>query len=528
MRARWITVIGLGTGVAAGLLMAANLVLGDLNQDEGWYLYATRLVTLGQWPYADFAFTQGPVMPVVYSWIQPWLQTGGLAAGRLFTALLGLLCAVMAGALAANLTSPPLRRAAALLTVILILVNVYQSYFFTVVKTYALTADFLVAGFLALGLAMARASRLAALLAGMLLVLAAGTRSSAGLVLAVVLAGCWLARRRWPVTLWLYTTLGAVVMAGVGILPFVAAAPDNFWFFVMQYHTLRSVGGLGPALVYKAGFLSRLWQAYAVAASLGLAVLLARWFWRPPPPTPAPNWPAPAGFLTLLLWLSVAAVTGAHLLAPFPYDDYQVFVYPLLAVGVAVMSVRTAARLGDRGVLWLVSTIWFLALAAAGSSPINQEWFLQGRDRIWWRVKDRPALVKFQRAAAYLHTLAKPGELILTQDPYLAVEAGLTLPRGLEMGQFSYFPELTRDQAQRRHVLNREMLVELLQTCPAPVAALSGYAFAMESPRVTPVPPRPAARFREIVAERYEPVCEIPYFGQAATTLRIYKKKSER
>ena len=45
--------------VAAVILSAANLYLGDLNQDEGWYLYAAQLVASGQWPHIDFAFTQG-------------------------------------------------------------------------------------------------------------------------------------------------------------------------------------------------------------------------------------------------------------------------------------------------------------------------------------------------------------------------------------------------------------------------------------------------------------------------------------
>ena len=38
-------------------LAAANLWLGDLNQDEGWYLYAARQLSKAN-SYRDFAFPQ--------------------------------------------------------------------------------------------------------------------------------------------------------------------------------------------------------------------------------------------------------------------------------------------------------------------------------------------------------------------------------------------------------------------------------------------------------------------------------------
>ncbi|NLB56843.1 MAG: hypothetical protein GX811_13975, partial [Lentisphaerae bacterium] len=52
------------------VLLALNIYLGDLNQDEGWYLYAADKVVAGEMPYKDFAYTQGPVMPYVYALAQ--------------------------------------------------------------------------------------------------------------------------------------------------------------------------------------------------------------------------------------------------------------------------------------------------------------------------------------------------------------------------------------------------------------------------------------------------------------------------
>ncbi len=44
----------------------AFLLYGRLNADEGWYIYASRMVYDGYIPYRDFAFTQMPLLPYVY------------------------------------------------------------------------------------------------------------------------------------------------------------------------------------------------------------------------------------------------------------------------------------------------------------------------------------------------------------------------------------------------------------------------------------------------------------------------------
>ena len=230
----------------------------------------------------------------------------------------------------------------------------------------------------------------------------------------------------------------------------------------------------------------------------------------------------PQRFLIRLSWVSIAAVSLVHLGAPFPYEDYQAFIYPLFALAVAVLAVNFV---GSRAGPWLATALLLISLGAALSSPVNQDWFILGRDRIWWRLKERPDLCRLREAGVRLKAMTRPGDLLLTQDPYLAVESGLTLPPGLEMGQFSYFPGLSSERATRLHVLNRMQFENLLQTCPAPVAAFSGYGFAMRSPQVDPVPADEQTMFWRLVGERYAPVGTIPDFGQAHTTLRVFTKK---
>ena len=52
---------------ACVFLVLASVWLGGLNQDEGWYLYAANLVAEGKMLYRDFFYTQGPLLPIIYS-----------------------------------------------------------------------------------------------------------------------------------------------------------------------------------------------------------------------------------------------------------------------------------------------------------------------------------------------------------------------------------------------------------------------------------------------------------------------------
>ncbi len=118
-----------------------------------------------------------------------------------------------------------------------------------------------------------------------------------------------------------------------------------------------------------------------------------------------------------------------------------------------------------------------------------------------------------------------PSGLLLTQDTYLAVEAGLRVPAGMELGPFCYFPDMPREKAERLHVLNREMLRELLGTCEATIAAFSGYGLAIRCPEITQLPVDEQAELWTIVEAHYESTATIEDFGQADTVLRVLNLK---
>lgn len=513
------------------VLGAANILLGDLNQDEGWYLYAAREVSEGRLPFRDFAFTQGPMMPLVYSLFASVVNEFGVAGGRVVTWLIGLVATLLAVNTARRLGG----RAAAVITFTLIGLNVYQSYFTSVVKTYALCALFLCAAMYAL--TRWTESRRAPWIfgAGVALALAAGTRISSGVMLPLV--GLWLLFQtaRFGKWSWLWFGLGGgVTLIGI-FVPFYLVAPEGFVFGLFEYHTLRE----GGSLVFKGGFISRLIQAYFVAAALVVFMAAAK-VWRPFKGVDSGYHQSDSFQLIRLLWFGVIAMSVVHIAAPFPYDDYQVPVYPVLVVALAVSwsyALRAWSALGFRWqpvgdpsdpafTKWFVWSLVIVCAAASISSPINQDWKIAGRDRIWWKIKPVPSLTLLRDVANDIRQADQSGEL-LTHDTYLAVEAGLKVPRGWEMGPFSYFPDLSDERAAALHLTNRRSMLETLAASTATVAAISGYGLSIASPEVKPLAVEDAQELSDALEQRYVVERDVPLFGQAHTTLRLYRLRTE-
>ncbi len=508
---------------------------GGLNQDEGWYLYAAQLVRSGKLPYRDFFFTQGPALPLVYSLLAPvWGQgspVSGLLGGRLVTLALGLLATAFAVGLA-RLLVPAARRGLAGFAVFALLAgNLYHLYFTTIPKTYALGSLFLLAGLflVARGLgcaeddaetaptraAAARALQLVA--GGLLLAFATGTRIS--LVLILPVAGLVLLARfralRWS---FLWLGLGGA-LGGFLTYGFFALDPTSLCGLLaaQSYHAAR--GGFDP--FFALGSVSRLARGYAALGVVlfALGALAARATRQPP----APKTRAAAARSTMrwTLGLGFAAVFALQLSAPFPYDDYQV---PIMGMLTALIVSGFATR-----VRHVVPAMWFVVLVAglvSFTSPQLQDWATYGADRFWSRKKEMTELAKLREVGREIKALDPDGTTMLTQDLYLAVETGRTVPEGLEMGPFSYFPDLPDDVAAAWHVHNRASLAKLLASAPCSLAACSGYAFAIAAPTCAETPFSEQTRFFDILKTHYDLRVEEPDFGQNATTLLLLTRKT--
>lgn len=525
--------------IAATLLMwlllgIGNIYWSDLNQDEGWYVYAADKIVDGHMPYRDFAFTQGPVMPYIYGLIRPALVDTGMVGMRWFTLLLFLPTLCLAAATAHH-SSPGLwRMPAGLCCLMLLAINAYHSQYTCIVKTYSLCLLLLTGGIALLARAASSETPWRGLSAGFLMGLAACTRLSAGFFLAGVCIYALLHPTLRQRRTWFYTGLGGAAAITVGFLPFFVTAPEQFIFCLFDYHTGREAGGLLASLVYKGGFLSRFVGDYLMLSILTMCWLLLLVL----RPGHNANNVSSGHPLPGMLLCGALFVTVVHALAPFPYDDYQVITIPAFAIAVSVglahlfnrQSFGRGADTNQIASTWakfIVLTVFFACTAAAWSSPVNQAWVLREQDRIWWRLKEQSPMQQLQDTAAILRQQMPAGSEFLTQDLVLAVEAGLRVPPGLEMGPFSYFPSLDDHRAATLHVMNQTRLLELLQTTEAPMAATSGYTFTIASPDVRELELQQTEEFLSILNERYRVVEQIPHFGQGHTTLRLYAKKAE-
>ena len=527
-------------------LAAANAVLGPLNQDEGLYLQCSRCVAHGLEPYRDFFFPQAPALLYFYAlfqrvWFHPGSALGVLLSARLLTALLGLAASALA-ALAAfrivrdspsddNASNLRAARLAALVTWLCTACSPAHSYFSTIVKTYALTDFFLALGMLLLVLMQRRNGPLGrspfAFDAGIFLGLAAVTRLSFAFVLPPTCLCLWLAapkdRRRAGFRDAVFVAIGALLVIGVSLGRSLVLCPENLRAG-LSVHGARDIAGLFSWLSLRAGFLSRTFQAYPLLWCLAvLAIPFAR----------------RASFagreVVWAMGTSVLAVTLLHFLTPFPYDDYQTPIMPIFAIVVSALLARSLSQSStQKPSSFLLRPSYFLLLLSgilALSSPLLMDWVVLRQDRFWFEMKRRPDVLILRDAGRRVRALADalPEEdparsYLLTQDAYLAAESGLAVPRGLELGPFTLCPDLPDDEARRLRALNPERARALLAG-RYPLAATSGYTFAIAYPDGSRVDETLRQSLLDEIPLRYEPVETIPDFGQAHTPLTIWRRR---
>ena len=490
-------------GFAFAVLAGAAVWFGGLNQDEGWYLYAANLVADGQVPYRDFFYTQGPLLPLVYSVFTPVWKMFGLLGARVFTCGIGLLAALFAATLARLLVPAERRGAAGVIAFMLLGCNLYHIYYTTIPKTYALAALFAMMGFYLLACAFtelgSRWRKTILFAAGLSLAFAAGARISLGALLGAsgLCLLCSFKRNGWA---FLWFGLGGAVGLAAVYGPFLASDAARAGLLAAQrYHAAR--GGFDP--VFTVGSVSRLVRWYLpVFVLFGYAVFAAPWRFLSRK-EPASHSPARRITVPALLW-SFLAVFVVQMLAPFPYEDYNVPIMGLLAVVAAVFLAET--DLAPKCLLALGLT-W----ACSFGSPLLETWMTNGQDRFWSLKKEKSELAQLRDVARVIEAVDPDGKTILTQDTYLAIETRRKVPKGLEMGPFSMLTD-----AEWR---------ELLSTCDAPVAALSGYTFAVNPPVCDERDWSQQKAYWEILRGRYDLVMREEAFGQHATPLLILTRK---
>lgn len=511
-RPRAFAAIAAAAAAAAAALAAVNVVFGPLNQDEGWLLLAAKNWRAGLLPYRDAFFTQGPAFPAFYGIFSPLWAPFGVLGGRVFTALLSLAalaCVWLAvRALADDGSSragPALGARSLAVCVSLLALSPDWSYFTAIPKTYALGALGLSFGVLCLA-----CRRPHPFFSGVFFAVAAGARLSLGAAAVPIWIFLILDSRsgepRCGKFSYVHFASGCAVALALIFLPAIVGAGEGF-FFAQRYHTARAAAPFAQWLVLRAGFFSLLAQGYAplvaggaFAAGCGLRGAAA----------------TGGRGLTAAVFAAFAAVTLLHALVPFPYNDYNTPAMPLAAIAAAVVLTRVLNTPGRLAAALVAACVF------AAASPRCMQWVGGEQHLFWFETDSKPALFKLREVGRFIRERTEPGEPVFTQDAYIAVEADRPVPQGLEMGPFSVFPGLSREEAEKFRVHNVETLKTEITYGPAKIAAVTEYDFAVSCPSTDPLGDDKRADLFGAVSRRYPRVLMSDgSFGQNRTRLLV-------
>jgi hypothetical protein len=420
----------------------------QINLDEGWYLWASKLVYEGQVPYRDFAFPQSPLLPYIYGFFQR-LWGEGLLQGRLTTLLITFLNLALWVRLTKRLGND---WTAVVFLWLLISTLFVGAYHFAYIAPYALTALFLT---VSLSVALSELPEMSRnVLAVLFWGLAVGTRLSVAVAIAPL--GLYLiinSHRRWRSAI----VIGLTAMLTLGAVfgPFLLTGHDVVLYDLFGFHTDRMLWE---------------WQRHAMRESI---VNLVNEF-------PVPLMLGGIGLVIsvgtlirakdrrseferqlpgLLLGLVVASLIVAQLIPRTTDSYYNTLQMPLLLILDSLVICWLWRALANKR---LLRPVGYLALTGIiALNVVLQEASMQRRNFVTVPLRNQIGLAR--DAASFLQETTPAGSQVLTFDTYLALEAKRRIPPGLEMSIFSYRPTWTAQQARRYKVVNNELLLEIMR-----------------------------------------------------------------
>lgn len=218
------------------LLFTSMSAIRLIDGDEGFYLYAARLIGEGQKPYIDFFFPQMPLTPYVYA---VWGYFFGLTwnSARLFGALVAVLTSALVFYHACSVTK---RRDLGLLAVWLFSFASLSLTWLVTAKTYGLSTFFLFLAYTLLTLQTVRFERLRFLAVGLALGLAVDTRLYLASVVPVFILATIYFRKSSGSFHGMCLVLLGVLLATFPNLWFVAQGFDQFLFNNLGFHLSRT------------------------------------------------------------------------------------------------------------------------------------------------------------------------------------------------------------------------------------------------------------------------------------------------
>ncbi|MBI2301972.1 MAG: glycosyltransferase family 39 protein [Armatimonadetes bacterium] len=425
------------------------------NQDEGWYLYAARLVGEGQRPYVDFAYVQPPLLPYVYHLLG---GDGSMEAGRGVSLLFGALAVLLV--IAAGWRSGPVGGlTAGALFAFTPFVLSQQS----LVKAYALADACLALGLAAAVHARGRRGWLAVAAIGF--ALAGLARNSVASALPVL----WLwqlsgKERRRGLLVSVPVGLGLVAVA---MLPFLLADAAAVRHHLLAHHAQNLAHGeasmsVTGALLFRVLTLLQIMIHTCPALSTALLGGLAAWLLTDTRREQGAE-------LGLAAALTVVLAVG-HFVSSHPYQEYQVLALPSAAVlaGLAwgeLLARSREPRVAGAVLLALAAVVPLLSIGpAVAGLPGNR----RGPDGT---IDPRGVFGPLHRVADEVRRRTGPDDELFSFQTDVAVEARRRLSPGLTLASFSFTDD---PEAERWKMVNPRSITSTFERATPAAVVLSG------------------------------------------------------
>lgn len=483
-----LTRLGIALYVFASL---AYLFLGQVNGDEGWYLYTSKLIVQGALPFRDLAYTQMPLFPYVYGVLQ--IVQPSMYVGRLTSILIAFGALLMSVIVARRYAGARGGSIAAWLGAAF----TCGVYFNSIVKTYALVSFFFVATLFVLSSNLRAKYPLAILFA----LASVMVRITALAFLAPILAYVWIGAPRWRTRALVLLECGvAILVAGFFLLPDWQAAR---WGLFDSH--LRHWAGAGISTQINFVLSQRVTD---IIQNFGLLLMLfaaAGFFlWREQGWNLFRGARAPLWVATLGLGLFAAA----HLPNGLWSTEYLVPAVSAALPILAILLSQVYDALEDRARVFWQGVV----LAALIFLPLTES--IQHVDFTGRRLP----LAEVDEVAACIARNSQPADQVLALEALSAVVNAnrSTLP-GLTLAQFSA-QLMDTPTAQRFRVVNVAMLAEMTSQARAKIVVLTERDFGLlDSQDVAS-----ANALRRALDQQYNLVMTMPLFGQYARPLFVY------
>jgi 4-amino-4-deoxy-L-arabinose transferase-like glycosyltransferase len=475
------------------LFSLTYIILGEANSDEGWYLYASKLVFSGALPYRDFAYTQMPLLPYIYGVVQvirPSLMLGRLTSLAFSLGTLAMCLVIVkrcAGSWAVGVSA------------LFLGTFTFGIYFNAIVKTYSLltffftatlfvltsnqseTPKFLIALFFALAAFLTRVTALFFLAPTLLyLFIVAKTNLTRALIAlegaAAALLTAFFLLPDWQAARWDLFDSHFRHWAGAGLstqvyhiladrLPYIiqSFSPPLILFIASVYFLLRQ-----PQ--------SRLW----LRQHLHL----------------------------LVFTLCLALFASSHLVNGLWETEYLVPALTAFLPIAAIVLEEVNRMLDDRTRVFMHGAL----LAAILLLPLNES--IQHIDITGRRLP----IAEIDQVASLIAQNSNPTDKVIALEALgAAVDANRSTLPGLTLAEFSV-QLMEANTARQYHVVNVAMLAEEIEKATAAVVVLTdqdwGLLYANDAPS--------ADAMQHAIDRNYRLALSVTYWGGFADTVSVY------